>query len=107
MSSFIGVTGLRTSAGKSRMLGDKISGLRGEKLGLWARPGMKVLIMRPFLRLLRRSYSLKPCFFVWPVLLMGGMPPRAGACLGVSEEPVSICTTCLKVVVSACTKVVG
>jgi len=31
-SGIRGVTGLRTSAGKSRMLGDKISGFLGEKL---------------------------------------------------------------------------
>lgn len=31
-SSFKGVTGLRASEGKSRILGDKISGFRGEKL---------------------------------------------------------------------------
>jgi hypothetical protein len=50
-----GVTGLRASAGKSRMLGERISGLRGENPELFeANTGIKGLILR-FLMELRRS----------------------------------------------------
>lgn len=61
------------------------------------------------------SYSLLPCFV--GLLVVGGFTLLEGggvgswimdeACLAVSDDPVSICTTCLKVVVSAWTKVVG
>ena len=55
-----GVTGLRTSDGKSRMLGDRISGLlRGENpeefgFGLGLKPGRSGLILK-FLTELRLS----------------------------------------------------
>ena len=51
-SSFKGVTGLRVREGKGSKLGERISGLRGENPELLcAKLGMRVLIMRLFLRL--------------------------------------------------------
>lgn len=73
-------------------------------------------MMRPFLRVFLLSYNLKPCFFC-PVLIGGMETLEEGgsgwgcleweACFAVSDEPVSIWTTCLKAVVSAWTNVVG
>lgn len=51
-SSFNGVTGLREREGKSSKLGERISGLWGEKPGLCAKLGTKVFIMRVFFKLL-------------------------------------------------------
>ncbi|CAL5346059.1 unnamed protein product [Camellia sinensis] len=106
-----GVTGLRTRDGKSRILGDKISGFRGENSDPWTNPGTKGLILK-FLRLFLRSYSLEEGCFLGPVLMggigfFGGSDLLAAASLAVSEDPVSIWTTCLKEEVSAWTKVVG
>lgn len=107
-SGMRGVTGLRTSAGKSRMLGESMSGLRGEK------NEVRGLMLRLFLReFVLRSYSLNCCCFLFGTDFMGGMlwvGLAAGfeeACFAVSEEPVSIWTTCLKEDVSAWTNVVG
>jgi hypothetical protein len=87
------------------MLGESMSGCaRGEtKVGPVASNGLMDL---RFLRDPRRSYSLKDCFFgpVGPRLLIGGDLHEV---VWQEVEPVSICTTCLKEVVSACTKVVG
>lgn len=50
-SGINGVTGLKTRAGKSSMLGESISGLGGENPELfWTKPGMRGLSLR-FLRL--------------------------------------------------------
>lgn len=99
------MTGLSVKEGKSSTLGERISGgaapcccwcFRGEKS-----EGRRGLIRR-FLKLLwRRSQSLK-AGRLGPFLLAGreGFPDM-------SEEPVSIWTTCLKEELSACTKVVG
>lgn len=126
-SGMSGVTGLRASAGKSRMLGERISGLRGENPDrelleelAAAKTGIKGLILRFFIEFLR-SYSLNPdwfCFFgimdfmggIW--VFDGGSGPvllllDKDACFAVSDDPVSIWTTCLNEEVSACTKVVG
>ena len=57
-SGMSGVTGLRTRAGKSKMLGERISGFRGENpellLLLEAKTGIRGLILR-FLREFLRS----------------------------------------------------
>jgi len=128
-SGMRGVTGLRASAGKSRMLGERISGLRGENPDRElceepeaAKIGIKGLILR-FLMEFLRSYSLNPDWFCFLGImdLMGGIWVLDGgsgtelllllldrdACFAVSEDPVSIWTTCLKEEVSAWTKVVG
>ena len=126
-SGMRGVTGLRASAGKSRMLGERISGLRGENPDRElceepeaAKIGIKGLILR-FLMEFLRSYSLNPDWFCFLGImdLMGGIWVLDGgsgtellllldrdACFAVSEDPVSIWTTCLKEEVSAWTKVV-
>lgn len=88
------------------MLGESTSGCaRGEKkVGPVGTNGLMDLrfLMEP-----RRSYSLKDCFFgpVGPRLLIRGGDLHEVVLHEV--EPVSICTTCLKEELSACTKVVG
>jgi hypothetical protein len=110
-----GVTGLSLRDGKSRTLGERISGVaQAAFLGDGGAPIASGAIILRFLRLLRRSYSLNDGFLgrhgplaAWvppvPPLLL----PVAAAFLEDCSEPVSIWTTCLKEVVSAWTKVVG
>lgn len=108
-----GVTGLRAKDGKSRILGDRISGVpdfRGEPDNSFMSPGIKGLILK-FLRLFLRSYSLDT-FLLGPFRMggigfFGGSDLAEAAILAVSEDPVSIWTTFLKEEVSAWTKVVG
>jgi len=106
-SGMRGVTGLRTSAGKSRMLGESMSGLRGEK------NEVRGLMLRLFFReFVLRSYSLNCCFlfgtdFMGGMLWVGFAAGFEDACFAVSEDPVSIWTTCLNDDVSAWTNVVG
>ncbi|KAL1059579.1 hypothetical protein V6Z11_1Z026500 [Gossypium hirsutum] len=102
------------------MLGESISGLRGENRNCWSqKPGSRVDF-----EILEGAPSLvKPnpefCLFLGMDLIGGiwvlGFESERGegvglveeASLAVSEEPVSIWTTCLKEEVSAWTKVVG
>lgn len=122
-SGISGVTGLSTREVISSRLGDKISGVTGrgeleENWGLLTNPGARGLSLK-FFRLFLRSYSREADFsFLGPVLMGGmawfftGADPGSGredpdANLAVSEDPVSIWTTCLKEEVSAWTKVVG
>lgn len=114
-----GVTGLSLRDGKSRTLGERISGAAEAFLvdGDGGAPMASGAIILRFLRLLRRSYSLKDGFFgrhgplPLPLPLAAWFPalplPAAAAFLEDCSEPVSIWTTCLKEVVSAWTKVVG
>ena len=113
-----GVTGLLSLRdGKSRTLGDRISGAAEAFLGDGGAPMASGAIILRFLRLLRRSYSLKDGFFgrhgplplaAWfPALPLPAEVVAAAAFLEDCSEPVSIWTTCLKEVVSAWTKVVG
>lgn len=114
-----GVTGLSTSDGKSRILGDRISGVpgRGEPEYPDTKPCLMLTIPGPsglilkFLRLFLRSYSLDPDLSFRGPVLIGGIAWRVGsgrpAWRAVSVDPVSIWTTCLKELVSACTNVVG
>lgn len=107
-----GVTGLSLRDGKSRTLGERISGALD--LGDGGAPMASGAIILRFLRLLRRSYSLKdgflgrhgPLLAAWPLPALA-VAAGAVAFLEDCSEPVSIWTTCLKELVSACTKVVG
>jgi hypothetical protein len=106
-----GVTGLSLRDGKSRTLGERISGVAAFVLGDGGAPIASGAIILRFLRLLRRSYSLNDGFLgrhgplvAWlppiPALLLPAVVVTAGFLEGCSE-PVSIWTTCLKEVVSA------
>lgn len=116
------MTGLRFNDGRSSMLGERISGCLREKkatpmgeLGsVLTKPGIIGLIIFRFLRLPRRSWSLK-VGFLGPVafaagetkFLVGGAAVAPACLAAVTTEPVSIWTTCLKEEASAWMKVVG
>jgi len=112
-----GVTGLLSLRdGKSRTLGDRISGAVALVRGDGGGPIASGAIILRFFRLLRRSYSLKDGFFgrqaaplaAWPPPLAAAAPAVVVASfLAGCSAPVSIWTTCLNEVVSAWTKVVG
>lgn len=106
-----GVMGLRDRPGKSSELGDGCSlGGSGDTVAA-CKVILRFFILR-FLRLSRRSYSLKD-FLLGPVpeTLLGGGGGGSGALVGgaAPEEvpPVSSWTTFLKEEQSAWTKVVG